>query len=1055
MSRSVTRAVSLFARSKPLLPLKYPRFYSMTNSSPHPIELLQSYKVEYSPTHINYYRSKRTGLSATLIQQKSPIVNGYFAVASEVHNDSGVPHTLEHLVFMGSKKFPYKGLLDTLGNKMLSSTNAWTGIDQTVYTLGTAGWEGFNALLPIYIDHVLNPTLTDEACLTEVYHIDGNAEEKGVVFSEMQGVENTSSSRMQGKLQKMLYGSESAYSSETGGLMGALRVLTNEEIKDFHRLRYTPYNLNIIVTGDVDESEFLATLQAIDDELEDQPEQYTRPFVDTEPASYIQKSEVKFIEFPELDESSGEGVISWIGPNILDRESCLAVEILLRYLTEEGIGKLNSALVETADPLSTSVDYYLDRYRDIGISVYLSSVPTEKLQEAQDLVHKVLKDTLINEDIELSQLQRIIQRVRNKLISSVEASPIKFSDTAIACFTYGDVNGEALKASTSSLKNFDKINSWTKSQWLEILRKYFVENPYVAVLGKPSQKLYESQKVDNAERTKQYKEQYGEEGLKKLQETLDAAQEKNNTPVPEHVLNEFSSPDLGKIKFIATTMATTLNSSESNEIQSIIDNDKPDNFKLDVHFEHYPSQFTTVNLLLSTRGVDIELLPLIDVFMTELFALPLVLEDGSELDFESAIQKLKSETLVDDVDYGINSEFDDYINLNLQVTSDRYNLAIEWLINALVRSKFTEERLKIILDKYINGLPDRKRSGSAVVRSSMNRTIFTNRSIRKATDIFETEEYFKSLQESLETAEGVKDLQKKLNKVRNSLLSSGGIRVLVNGDVTRLESPVKAWLPLQEKCYLEGENLIPYLKDVRSDKGVAVSKTASISPMASSESSYVYLVGKAPDDFNHEDIPTIAVCCEYLQAVEGPMWRGVRGAGLAYGANIFLSLEDGLIKLTIYRGTNSGEAIKVCNKIITDFASSATPIEEHLLQGAKNSIVHSAASNVESASMAAYVNYSNSRLKGRGRNHLQNYFTRMGKVTAEDVKQCYNKYFLDLFDAEKSMVFIACHTSMTETLLEQLNQIGYSVEVGAIIGADDDFSDSGSEYSDDSDESDA
>lgn len=300
------------------------------------------------------------------------MVNGYFAVASEIHNDSGAPHTLEHLVFMGSKRHPYKGLLDTLGNKMLSSTNAWTGVDQTVYTLGTAGWEGFKTLLPVYIDHIVNPTLTDEACLTEVYHIDGMAVEKGVVFSEMQGVENTSSSRIQNTIQKVLYGSESAYSSETGGLMGALRVLTNEEIKDFHKAIYTPNNLNIIVTGDVDPEEFLSVVQEIDDDLETAPKSYTRPFVDTEPSSYIETSTVKLIDFPEVDESFGEAVIGWVGPELSNQVDALALEILLKYLCEEGIGKLSSALVEISDPLATSVDYYLDKYRKYGISLYLS-----------------------------------------------------------------------------------------------------------------------------------------------------------------------------------------------------------------------------------------------------------------------------------------------------------------------------------------------------------------------------------------------------------------------------------------------------------------------------------------------------------------------------------------------------------------------------------------------------------------------------------------------------------------------------------------------------------
>ena len=350
---------------------QYQKATAMAKSR-HPFQLHRSFPIDYSSAQINYYRSKRTGLSATLIQQKSPIVNGYFAVASEIHNDSGAPHTLEHLIFMGSQRYPFKGLLDTLGNKMLSSTNAWTGVDQTVYTLGTAGWDGFKSLLPVYIDHVMHPTLTDEACLTEVYHIDGNAEEKGVVFSEMQGVENTSFSRIQGCVQKALYGTESAYSSETGGLMGALRVLTNDQIQKFHKTTYMPTNLSIIVSGDVDPEEFLTLLQSIDDEMESEQGNYIRPFIDTEPSSYTQKSEVKRIDFPEVDESFGEALISWIGPKIYDAKDGLALEIILKYLTEEGIGKLSSALVEISDPLATSVDYYLDKYRDLGVSLYLS-----------------------------------------------------------------------------------------------------------------------------------------------------------------------------------------------------------------------------------------------------------------------------------------------------------------------------------------------------------------------------------------------------------------------------------------------------------------------------------------------------------------------------------------------------------------------------------------------------------------------------------------------------------------------------------------------------------
>lgn len=54
-----------------------------------------------------------------------------------------------------------QGVLDLLANRCLSQgTNAWTDVDHTCYTMTTAGSEGFLNLMPIYLDHILYPTLT-------------------------------------------------------------------------------------------------------------------------------------------------------------------------------------------------------------------------------------------------------------------------------------------------------------------------------------------------------------------------------------------------------------------------------------------------------------------------------------------------------------------------------------------------------------------------------------------------------------------------------------------------------------------------------------------------------------------------------------------------------------------------------------------------------------------------------------------------------------------------------------------------------------------------------
>ena len=59
-----------------------------------------------------------------------------------------------------------------------------------------------------------------------MHHIDGKGHDSGVVYSEMQGRENTSGDLMALKMQRLHFPPGSAYRSETGGLMKALRELT-------------------------------------------------------------------------------------------------------------------------------------------------------------------------------------------------------------------------------------------------------------------------------------------------------------------------------------------------------------------------------------------------------------------------------------------------------------------------------------------------------------------------------------------------------------------------------------------------------------------------------------------------------------------------------------------------------------------------------------------------------------------------------------------------------------------------------------------------------------
>lgn len=159
--------------------------------------------------------------------------------------------------------------MDLLANRCLASgTNAWTDIDHTCYTMETAGSEGFLALMPIYLEHILHPVLTEEAFTTEVHHITGEGEDAGVVYCEMQGRENSVESRRHLTIARNIYPGKCGYSSETGGIMKNLRDSTsNEKVRNYHKEFYRPENLKIIITGHVKPEEVFKALEKLENKI--------------------------------------------------------------------------------------------------------------------------------------------------------------------------------------------------------------------------------------------------------------------------------------------------------------------------------------------------------------------------------------------------------------------------------------------------------------------------------------------------------------------------------------------------------------------------------------------------------------------------------------------------------------------------------------------------------------------------------------------------------------------------------------------------------------------
>ncbi len=66
------------------------------------------------------FRHAASGIRVALCPVPGPLCKADIVIPTECANNGGLPHCLEHLVFMGSQRFPNRGYLDKLANLCIS-----------------------------------------------------------------------------------------------------------------------------------------------------------------------------------------------------------------------------------------------------------------------------------------------------------------------------------------------------------------------------------------------------------------------------------------------------------------------------------------------------------------------------------------------------------------------------------------------------------------------------------------------------------------------------------------------------------------------------------------------------------------------------------------------------------------------------------------------------------------------------------------------------------------------------------------------------------------------
>ncbi|KAH8731503.1 zinc metalloprotease-like protein [Phaeosphaeriaceae sp. PMI808] len=998
---------------------------------------IQNFKADYADTTFTQYESQRTGLRVVVVDRKGPKVYGNFAVATEIHDDSGSPHTLEHLCFMGSQQYPYKGVLDKIATRSYSDTNAWTDIAETVYTMSTAGWEGFAQLLPIYLDHLVVPTLTDAGCYTEVHHIDGKGEDAGVVYSEMQGRENLQGDLMDLQMRRLLYPEGVGYRYETGGMMKALRVLTAERIRQFHRDMYQPKNIRLVLIGEVDHNNLLDILDKFEDSIVDKVPAYDapfmRPWVESNPTPPLSKTVVDTVEFPEEDESTGEIQIAFLGPDTIDDTAETAINTLLLYLTGSSVSVMVNTLVEK-EHLASMVYLSVKGHKEMILWWTITSVETSKLADVEKRFFEVLKEHA-SKPLDLSYLKDCLHRFERQTRFASEVGNDEYKDAVIKDHLFGSRSGSDLESSMGSLKAFEELEKWNEEQWRSFLKKWMVDAHHVSLLGKPSRALSEKMKAEEVARVQAQQEKLGEEGLKKLAEKLKKAQDENDKPIPEEIIASLKVPSTESIHFYETTtarsgLAKQLGTSE-NSIQGIIDKDE-NGLPLFIHFEHIPTSFLHFGLLLGTATLPTELKPLLGVYLTNFFATPVV-KDGKQIGFEEVITKLEQDTIEYSLDRGSEVGNSEMLYISFVAEANKFETVVQWLKTMLVDSIFDTERIITAVKKMLADVPEEKRDGNSMAFAVDRIVHYDTTSSVRATNTLVKALYLKRILKLLKTEPQL--VLDKLEALRKHLLTFNNMRVLVTANFETLKNPVSTFKHLVDAFPASPSPTLDPIDDrnaVLSDVGRNPGGTHYIIPMPI-DSSFAVLTARGPKGYTNAQLPSLMVALSYLDAVEGPMWQSIRGTGLAYGTNFYRDVETGLLKFRIYKSPNAFSAYTKARTVVKEYGDGTRQFDKLALEGAISSIVRDFVDERASIIDAARSSFVDLVTRGVGKDWQDWALREVRKVTGDDVRAILNDVVADVFVPEKTDLVVTCGGIMTDDLKKNFDEAGFKTQVKQLV----------------------
>ncbi len=288
---------------------------------------------------------------------------------TEVPEQSGMSHFLEHMIFKGTSRIA-PGEFDRRIEGRGGVTNAATSQDYTHYYI-TVAQRDYAEALPLLADLVCNARIPENEF----------EQERLVVLEEIRRSQDNPDRTAYDLLTTNSY-KDHPYARPVLGYPETLMNMTPETMRQFHRSRYQPGSLTVVLVGGLPERELLEVAEPLFAQLPVNKEEAAHAQV----APVLPLTQARRIEQPQARIENSRLLMGFLGPSAAQPDDILALEVISVILTEGRTARLTRELREEKGWVRY-IGSYCGFSHDPGLFTFSAQLDKQYLESVEEAIY--------------------------------------------------------------------------------------------------------------------------------------------------------------------------------------------------------------------------------------------------------------------------------------------------------------------------------------------------------------------------------------------------------------------------------------------------------------------------------------------------------------------------------------------------------------------------------------------------------------------------------------------------------------------------------------------